>query len=189
VPVLASLAAARWDPVIARLAARLTFGLSSVLSTGFQAGLEAGLGPGLSVGLGVGLAIGVAALRWGEAQPSRGIRRRVTAGSRRRNDRRGRRRAGGRLPHGLPYGIAAAPLAYALVGILSGLAYGLVISTLRTAWPSYVLARTWLAWRRRLPWSLTAFLADAHRRGVLRQAGTVYQFRHRELQRRLASRP
>jgi hypothetical protein len=31
------------------------------------------------------------------------------------------------------------------------------------------------------------FLDDAHR-GVLRQAGAVYQFRHRELQRRLATR-
>jgi hypothetical protein len=32
------------------------------------------------------------------------------------------------------------------------------------------------------------FLADAHKRGVLRQAGAVYQFRHIELQRRLATR-
>ena len=34
-----------------------------------------------------------------------------------------------------------------------------------------------------------SFLADAHRRGVLRQAGAVYQFRHIELQHRLATRP
>jgi hypothetical protein len=33
-----------------------------------------------------------------------------------------------------------------------------------------------------------AFLADAHQRGVLRQVGAVYQFRHIELQRRLANR-
>jgi hypothetical protein len=33
------------------------------------------------------------------------------------------------------------------------------------------------------------FLADAHQRGVLRQAGAVYEFRHVELQRRLATRP
>jgi hypothetical protein len=32
------------------------------------------------------------------------------------------------------------------------------------------------------------FLADAHKRGVLRQAGAVYQFRHIELQYRLANR-
>jgi hypothetical protein len=33
------------------------------------------------------------------------------------------------------------------------------------------------------------FLADAHRnRGALRQVGVVYQFRHLDLQRRLANR-
>ena len=33
------------------------------------------------------------------------------------------------------------------------------------------------------------FLKDAHRRGVLRQEGAVYQFRHIELQHRLANAP
>ena len=33
-----------------------------------------------------------------------------------------------------------------------------------------------------------AFLEDSHKRGVLRQVGPVYQFRHIELQRRLAAR-
>jgi hypothetical protein len=50
-----------------------------------------------------------------------------------------------------------------------------------------MLARTQLAMRRRLPWSLMDFLADAHQRGVLRQAGAVYQFRHIDLQHRLAA--
>jgi hypothetical protein len=58
-----------------------------------------------------------------------------------------------------------------------------------TAWPSYAIARIWLALRHRLPWPLIGFLADAHRRGVLRQAGAVYQFRHIDLQHRLATRP
>jgi hypothetical protein len=49
-------------------------------------------------------------------------------------------------------------------------------------------ARGWLAFRRQLPLPLMAFLADAHQRGVLRQAGATYQFRHLELQRRLATR-
>lgn len=52
-----------------------------------------------------------------------------------------------------------------------------------------MITRRWLALRRRLPWSLMGFLSDAHRRGVLRQAGAVYQFRHIEMQDRLASRP
>jgi hypothetical protein len=33
-----------------------------------------------------------------------------------------------------------------------------------------------------------AFLEDAHRRGVLRQVGAVYQFRHAKLQQYLAGR-
>jgi hypothetical protein len=78
------------------------------------------------------------------------------------------------------------------LGVVGGLAAGLVLgfglSAARTAWPSYVLARGELALRHLLPWSLMDFLADARRRGVLRQAGAVYQFRHIELQHRLATR-
>lgn len=40
--------------------------------------------------------------------------------------------------------------------------------------------------RGALPLRLMSFLEDAHRRGVLRQAGGVYQFRHALLQERLA---
>ena len=61
-------------------------------------------------------------------------------------------------------------------------------ASLRVAWPSYMTARIWLALRRRLPWLLMEFLDDAHRRGVLRQAGAFYQFRHIELQHQLATR-
>jgi len=42
---------------------------------------------------------------------------------------------------------------------------------------------------RQLPRDLMAFLADAHEKlGVLRQVGPMYQFRHLELQHRLANR-
>jgi hypothetical protein len=34
----------------------------------------------------------------------------------------------------------------------------------------------------RLPWKLTGFLQDAYDRGILRQAGAVYEFRHHTLQ-------
>jgi len=44
-----------------------------------------------------------------------------------------------------------------------------VAVALRTASPSYGLARAWLALRHQLPWQLMGFLADAHKRGVLRQ--------------------
>ncbi|HEX3965787.1 MAG TPA: NACHT domain-containing protein [Trebonia sp.] len=57
------------------------------------------------------------------------------------------------------------------------------------AWPSYITALASLSLRHRLPRRLMKFLADAHKRGVLRQVGAVYQFRHIELQHHLADRP
>ena len=72
--------------------------------------------------------------------------------------------------------------------VLAGFVLGFVVSIREMAWPSYSFARGWLALRHRLPWSLMDFLDDAHKRGVLRQAGAVYQFRHIELQHRLATR-
>ena len=89
---------------------------------------------------------------------------------------------------GVAVGLAAGPAAGAVDGAVVAIAFGLVGSFALTKWPSYGLARIWLALRRRLPWPLMDFLADAHRRGVLRQTGAVYQFRHIELQRRLAKR-
>ncbi len=74
-------------------------------------------------------------------------------------------------------------------GIAAGVMLGIACSFAVARWPSYGIARIWLALHHQLPWSLGDFLADAHRRGVLRQAGAVYQFRHIELQHRLASRP
>ncbi|MET9378895.1 NACHT domain-containing protein [Streptomyces sp. NPDC002992] len=56
-----------------------------------------------------------------------------------------------------------------------------------SAWGRYTVARWWLASTGRLPRQLTGFLADAHRRGVLRQTGGVYRFRHIELRRSLAA--
>jgi hypothetical protein len=60
---------------------------------------------------------------------------------------------------------------------------------LSTAWGQFLLARLWLAARGKTPLRLMTFLEDAHARGVLRQVGAVYEFRHIELQRRLANRP
>ncbi len=76
----------------------------------------------------------------------------------------------------------------ALFGLAGGLPFISLGMGRDTAWLPYTLARGWLALTRRLPWRLMSFLADAHHRGVLRQAGAVYQFRHIEMQRRLAAR-
>ncbi len=72
-----------------------------------------------------------------------------------------------------------------IAGILFGLAVGLAVCLTR-AWGVFTMTRLWLAARGRLPLRFMDFLADAHRRGVLRQVGAAYQFRHVRLQDRLA---
>jgi hypothetical protein len=107
-------------------------------------------------------------------------------------------RVGGIL-YGLAGGVVAAltsvsaysgPIKDPLVlGLAYGTSFAVAISyggVLSRAWGVFVLHRTWLALQGRLPWRLMNFLDDAHRRGILRQAGGVYQFRHALLQDHLA---
>ncbi|MDH6115969.1 hypothetical protein ABH930_002168 [Kitasatospora sp. GAS204A] len=65
---------------------------------------------------------------------------------------------------------------------------GAAIGLVRTSWFAYRHAHLHHALSGRLPWRLSKFLADAHRLGVLRQVGPVYQFRHARLRERLAER-
>lgn len=51
------------------------------------------------------------------------------------------------------------------------------------------LTRVWLPLTGRLPWAIVTFLDNAYRRGVLRQVGAVYRFRHARLQRHLVNGP
>jgi hypothetical protein len=100
------------------------------------------------------------------------------------------------LAGGLAIGLAASlvigsflgPWRGALSGVADGLATGLAWGFLQARYGSFTLARWWLALRGQVPRRLMPFLADAHRRGVLRQVGATYQLRHAELQRRLAGR-
>ncbi|MCQ4208636.1 NACHT domain-containing protein [Streptomyces longispororuber] len=84
------------------------------------------------------------------------------------------------LSASLPAGVSYAAIVFLPVGFIT-----LALS----AWGGLLTARLWLCPAGRLPWRLMAFLADAHERGVLRQAGAVYQFRHARLQERLAAAP
>ncbi|MFF8023209.1 helix-turn-helix domain-containing protein [Streptomyces sp. NPDC007896] len=79
------------------------------------------------------------------------------------------------------------PSAGLVLGIISGLGGALGYALTMTAWGQWlVLSRIWLPLTGRLPWAVVTFLDDAYRRGVLRQAGAVYQFRHARLQHHLA---
>jgi len=72
-------------------------------------------------------------------------------------------------------------------GLLGGLGLGLVAGLTLTATGWFGFTRACLVARGWLPWRLLDFLQDAQRRGVLRQIGGVYQFRHARLHDRLVS--
>jgi DNA-binding SARP family transcriptional activator len=99
---------------------------------------------------------------------------------------------------GVAYGLAAASMgglvfpraSTVLAGLMAGAVFGFAVGLavfLSRAWGGFVLTRLWLALRGQAPIRLMRFLDDAHRRGVLRQAGAAYQFRHARLQDRLAN--
>ncbi|MGW4823658.1 NACHT domain-containing protein [Streptomyces sp. NPDC004227] len=66
-------------------------------------------------------------------------------------------------------------------GVVSGFA-----TLLSSAWGVYRASHLWFWGTRRLPRRVGDFLRDAHALGVLRQTGTVYQFRHSKLQDQLS---
>lgn len=69
-----------------------------------------------------------------------------------------------------------------------GLLVGWLSVRVTSAWFFWlVLVRGWLPLTGRMPWRIQAFLTDAYERGVLRQAGPIYQFRHATLQDHLTT--
>lgn len=186
--------------------ALLTFGSAAWLGAGFPASLEMVLKVGFGAGLGVGIGFGIMA--WVNT-PTDTIRS-PSPGYALRSDRvlSTFRIAVETLGAGLVAGLVTGPPGFGLpVGLAWGIAAGLgggfavglagrFVGRFQTglaasAWGWFLLTRSWLALRGRLPWRLMRFLDDAHRRGVLRQAGATYQFRHARLQDSLAaaSRP
>lgn len=79
------------------------------------------------------------------------------------------------------------PEAATVIGISGGVIGVTMYILTFTAWGQWILlARLWLPMTGRLPWATAAFLDDAYRRGLLRQSGAVYQFRHARLQAQLS---
>ncbi|MFF4225066.1 NACHT domain-containing protein [Streptomyces abikoensis] len=91
-----------------------------------------------------------------------------------------------------PLSVLLGPLVWgagasAKLGLISGLCVAIGYVFALSAWGQWVVfSRIWLPLTGRLPWAVVAFLEDAYQRGVLRQAGAVYQFRHARLQDHLA---
>jgi hypothetical protein len=83
---------------------------------------------------------------------------------------------------GLPFGQVFGRGVWFLGWLATATAGLLIWMLFVTVWGPWLIARLWLPLTGRLPWAVMTFLVDAHRRGVLRQAGGVYQFRHARLQ-------
>ena len=168
--------------------AGLLTGLAAGLGIGLAAGIWAGFVAGLTGGLLFGTAIGLTAVPGDFAAAISPLSVLI-------RDRRTALVSGTIFGlSGLAAGIGAVLAARLTGGLLFGAISGFVfgasagLALSGSAWPSYMFTRGWLAFHHHLPWPLMSFLSDAHQRGVLRQAGAVYQFRHIELQHRLANR-
>jgi hypothetical protein len=74
------------------------------------------------------------------------------------------------------------------VGLAAGLVLGLTFGFYHAASPRFYIVSWWLALRRRAPWRLARFLDDAREKGVLRQAGPTWEFRHDLLKDHLAAK-
>jgi hypothetical protein len=157
-----------------------------VLVVGSRLGLPRGLAFGVVVGLALVFALVLAfGLAGGIAAPTREIDL-VNPRSVLRADRT--LTTATMLAFGCVGGLACG-LAGGPAGALAfGLTFGLVGGLAKSAAGAYLLASCWLAASGRLPWSPMRFLDDAYDRGVLRQVGAVYQFRHTHLQDHLAGR-
>jgi hypothetical protein len=175
----------RWSPE------GLVFGLVCAVGGGVIAGLAFGAVDGIAFGLGGGLAAGLAG---GLGGAPADLKDAAAPGVVLVRDRKTFQVIGivAWIVAGLVVGVvtwhAGGVFAGLMAGLGLGLGAGLGAAFVQSVWGQFAIARCWLALRCHLPWRLMGFLADAHHRGVLRQEGANYQFRHVELQHRLASR-
>jgi hypothetical protein len=85
---------------------------------------------------------------------------------------------------GVVYGIALGPLFAVVAGAALAVAVALTVSE----WGAFTAARIWLALSGALPLRAMSFLNEAYARGVLREVGASYQFRHIQLKEALLAR-
>jgi hypothetical protein len=166
-------------------------GLIAGLISGLVSGLVKGLTPGVVLGLASALVVGLAA---GIKPVPANLAAFPSPFAVLIHDRRTAFSVGlvggflGGLVSGLVFDLIFGLRGGIALGLAFGLAAALAASAYASAWPRWQLTRAWLSLLHRTPWRFMAFLEDAHNRGILRQIGAVYQFRHRELQHQLANR-
>ncbi|MFJ3955894.1 NACHT domain-containing protein [Streptomyces libani] len=175
----------------------LTFGLPIGIIFGLWFGLMLGAARGLRFGLAVGFIGGLTfGLMGGIRSVTPDLDKAVGPAVLLARDRRtfwSMTLLGGIMAVALviPLGLFFESTPALVIAVTLGFGYpiGLMLGLARSVWMEYLVTRIGLAVLGRVPWHFMSFLADAHeRRGVLRQVGAVYQFRHIGLQRHLAGR-
>jgi hypothetical protein len=143
--------------------------------TGLVDGLRGGIAPGLAIGAAVAVSIAVV---------DSDTNRAVTPTALLREDRVAA------LTNSLAFAVVGVLAVGRVLGVGGGAVFGAVAGIVfglgMNASPVFWWTRLTLALRLQTPLRLMSFLAEARDRGVLRQAGGVYQFRHARLQEQLA---
>jgi hypothetical protein len=190
------------------LVASLVFGLSVGLAVGvvtalafeLVGGLVGGVAESLAFGLAVGAAGGltVGLSRWASTPVTNAQPQTPSVTLRRDLELMSVRSLAFGLMLGPAFGIAGAVakgfaglVAAVEAGIVFGIAGGVVFVLtfgFTGAGSVYLVAVSVLRFRGRVPLRLMRFLDDAHRLGLLREAGPAFQFRHAQVQDRLAQR-
>jgi hypothetical protein len=197
---------ARREPARQRGTWKLRYGVPAGAVIGLAMGLITAAQKGSATGAAAGLLTGAAAaypigLRHSEEDldyiPSPGEALRRDASAFRRTSLSASLAAGtigfigvSLTEPGLPGGQAGG-FAMAITALGAGMAAALIIGILfglyQAASPKFYIINWYLALRGQAPWRLQRFLDDASSRGVLRQVGPAYQFRHELLKEHLAT--
>lgn len=157
--------------------------IGAVLSVqrGFERGVTGGAAFGFTAGMGLGLA---SALTDWESTPLPRERVQAPALSLRRDiELLLIRSAAFGLVFGVAFAVVSGPWRGLAAGLLVAIAALLAGGPIYRTCGMYLITVGMQGVRGNLPFRTMAFLQDAHRLGLLRQVGQVYQFRHVELQR------
>jgi hypothetical protein len=182
--IVGPVCAAAASPVFG-LAPGITAGVTASLALGLAAGLESGRPAGTVAGPIAGLVFMASSWVWiGIYQTAEAETAPSPAGLL-RSDRNGSLVVGATagIAFGVVYGLALG----ALVGAIAVAALFVSVVITVSLWGTFSVARVWLAVHEDLPLRIMGFLHEAHARGLLRQVGGAYQFRHDLLRRQLAA--
>jgi hypothetical protein len=85
------------------------------------------------------------------------------------------------IAFGVVYGVSLGPL----LGVIAFVALFIAVIVTVSMFGAFNISRVWLAATGMAPLTVMAFFREAHDRGVFRQVGGSYQFRHTELKEAL----